>query len=153
MYHLVAPQVQEYRTSTGSSHRSASFSRLYCLSRPEYVHQGRNMILQLAFHSRSLRTICESEARAKRELEPSVADALQHRLADLRAATSIKDLVVGRPRPLDDGEKQNMVVDLCDSHRLVFCANHPKNPLAESGKLDWQSVSRVKVLRIEKNHA
>ena len=85
------------------------------------------------------------------ELGTRVAEFLKRRLADLRAATSVDDLVAGRPRALE-GTDQLMVVDLCDGHRMVFCANHPKNPMTESGELDWARVSRVKILRIEYDH-
>jgi proteic killer suppression protein len=118
-------------------------SRSLTLSRKVYT-------LELAFDSESLRTICESEAYAKRELGSKIAEILKHRLADLCAATSIKDLVAGNPRILDGTDNQQMVVDLSDSHRIVFCANHPNKPEAETGKLDWLKVSRIKILGIER---
>lgn len=108
--------------------------------------------LELAFNSKSLRTICESETHAKSELGLQGAEVLKHRLADLRAATSIKDLVVGRPSILNDADNQDIAIDLCEGHRLVFCANHPKNPVTKSGELDWLRVSRIKILRIERNY-
>jgi hypothetical protein len=57
--------------------------------------------LELAFDSKSLRTTCESERQAKLELGDVVAEVLKHRLADLLAAKSVKDLVAGQPRLLD----------------------------------------------------
>ena len=105
--------------------------------------------MELAFDSKSLRTICESEAFAKRELGTVVAEVLKHRLADLRAATFVTDIVAGRPRVLDGVGNQHMVVDLCDAHRMDFCANHPNNPVTRAGELDWAKVSRIKILRIE----
>lgn len=107
--------------------------------------------LELAFKSKELRTICESEAHAKCNLGSKVAEALKHRLADLRAATSIVDLVAGRPRIADGGHSQQMIVDLCDGYRITFCANHPNNPVTEHGKLDWTKVSRIKILGIERD--
>ncbi len=108
--------------------------------------------MELAFDTKSLRTTCESEAHARRELGAKVAEILKHRLADLRAATSAKDLVAGRPRELAGADHQHMAVDLCDSHRIVFSANHPNNPTTETGDLDWARVSRIKLLRIERGH-
>ena len=116
------------------------------------AHMEGSARLVLAFDSKSLRTICESEAHAKHELGPAVAEVLKHRLADLRAATSVEDLVVGRPRQLDGADDEHMVVDLCDGHRLVFCANQLNKPVTESGKLDWQMVSRIKILKIDSDH-
>jgi hypothetical protein len=81
-----------------------------------------------------------------------VAEILKRRLADLRAAASIEDLVAGQPRELDGSHGQHMVVDLRDGCRVIFCANHPKNPTTENGDLDWAKVSRVRILRIERDH-
>jgi hypothetical protein len=104
--------------------------------------------LELAFETKSLRDICESEERATIELGEAVGEALRHRLADLVAATSTKDVLVGRPRRVDD----YMVIDLGTTQRLVFKANHVENPKTESNDIDWNRVSRIKLLRIEGDH-
>ena len=85
------------------------------------------------------------------ELGTRVAEVLKRRLADIRAATSVEDLVAGRPRELA-GSDPHMIVDLSDGYYIVFGANHPNNPMTESGDLDWTRVSRVKILRIENDH-
>jgi hypothetical protein len=109
--------------------------------------------LELAFDSRALRTICESEAQAKDKYGTAVAEILKHRLADLCAATSIKDLLVGQPRSMEGTDGLWMVLDLCKGYRMAFCANHPKNPLTETGQIDWAKVSRVKIMQIERDDA
>jgi hypothetical protein len=111
------------------------------------LHRGTDS-LELAFDSRALRTICESESAAKRHLGTKVAETLKHRLGDVRAATSIDEVIVGDPRLLDAASEQ-MVIDLCDGYQIVFSANHPKKPVSETGDLDWAKVSRVKILRID----
>lgn len=108
--------------------------------------------MELAFESKSLRTICESEADAQSELGPTVAEALRHRLADLRVASSINDLVAGKPRLSDDANDQHCIIDLAGDYSIVLGANHPRNPLMGAGKLDWARISRVKLLRIESDH-
>jgi toxin HigB-1 len=108
--------------------------------------------LQLAFESKYLRTICEDEVQAKIEVGETVAKTLKHRLADLRAATSVKDLVAGKPRLLPAPEANNMAVDLCEGRRLVFSANHVNNPTGREDNLDWSRVTRIKILRIEEGH-
>lgn len=107
--------------------------------------------LELAFDSKELRSICESEDYAKQQLSALVVEALKHRLADLRAAISIKDLIAGKIRPLDNAD-QRIIVDLCEGYQLIFCANHPRNPLLESGNLDWSRVSRIKILGIKNDY-
>ena len=113
----------------------------------ESIDRTRANTLELAFETKSLRTICESEAQARLELGAEVAEILKHRLADMRAATCTNDLVAGQPRLSADGEQ--MVVDLCDGYRIVFKANHTRNPLTEAKDVDWPKVIRIKILRIE----
>jgi len=112
----------------------------------------RATTLQLAFESKLLRTICENESEATRELGATAAGILKHRLADLQAATSVKDLIAGRPRVLKGPDCEYMAVDLCDGYRMVFTANHPNNPVTKTNDLDWSRVTRIKILRIERDH-
>jgi hypothetical protein len=105
--------------------------------------------LELAFDNKLLRQICESEAKARSELGASVAGRLKRRLADLRAAASVDELVAGRPRELEGADGRSIVVDLDDNDRIVFSANHSTVPVLESSAVDWSKVSRVKILRIE----
>ena len=108
--------------------------------------------LELAFETKTLRDLCEKEEKARRELGPEVAEKLKHRLADLRAAESVQDLVIGRPRETQCANPGCFVIDLADGCSLAFCANHRKVPLLTSGGVDWAKVSRVKILRIENAH-
>ena len=108
--------------------------------------------LELAFESKVLRTICESESRASLELGAAVAESLKHRLADLRAARTAIDLLAGHPRTIGGREGECMVVDLRDDNRLVFAANHPTSPMTQANNLDWTKVTRIKILRIESDH-
>lgn len=105
--------------------------------------------MELAFESKDLRTICESEAYAERELGLDVAQAIKRRLADLRAATVIYDLLAGRPRISNTGN-QELLVDLCDGYGIILAANHRDNPVTETGNVDWSRINRLKVLRIER---
>ncbi len=106
------------------------------------------MTLEISFAEKSLRQLCENGALARRKLGIKVAEKLKHRLADLRAASSVKDLVVGRPREVEG----IMSVDLCDDYRIILCANHNSVPLLDTGAVDWSKVNRVKILKIEGSH-
>lgn len=108
--------------------------------------------LLLAFQSASLRRVCESERHAKDKLGEAVAETLKRRLADMVAAKSVSDLVAGRAREIAGNPTKEMAVDLCNNYRIVFTANHTKSPVTETGRLDWKHVSRIKILRIERDH-
>ena len=104
--------------------------------------------MQLAFESQWLRTLCEQDIEAEQQLGNSASRALQHRLADLQAASSVVDLVAGHPRIVEDSNIECLVIDLAESSELVLVANHTANPLTDLGRLDWSSITRVKVVRI-----
>jgi hypothetical protein len=105
--------------------------------------------LEIAFDSLQLRQICESEMAAQRELGSEAAEALKRRLADLRAATSIDDLVAGSPRGLDEGDQGRIGLSLGGAE-IVIGPNHTSNPVTGSGEIDWRRVRRVKILRIDR---
>lgn len=104
--------------------------------------------MEVAFTTKSLRQLCESEAKAKKELGEDIAEKLKHRLADLRAAIYVNDLIVGKPREID----QQFAVDLGDDFSIIFCANHNANPLLKGGKIDWSKVTRIKIFKIGDSH-
>ncbi len=105
--------------------------------------------MEVAFDSKELRTICEADTTATRELGVNVADTLRRRLADLRAASTINDLPVGSPHALEGAAGRARAVELTEGYRIVIAANHRSNPRTENGELDWSRVGRIKVLRIE----
>src|SRR5437763_9848242 len=78
-------------------------------------------ILQLAFETKHMRTLCESSADAISELGQEVAYALIDRLADVDSAMSIKDVLMGQPQTFDNGE---LILDLATDYRLLCRANH-----------------------------
>ena len=146
----------------GSNRKDASFrhNQDWRLDAPDHPHNRSafeahsNIVtaLELAFAKKSLRQLCESETKAKRDLGVRMAEKLRRRLADLRAATCVKDLVAGRPRELDGADHRHIAIDLCEDYRIIFCANHTANPVVKSGDVDWSRVSRVKILRIERDY-
>jgi proteic killer suppression protein len=101
--------------------------------------------LDISFKTKSLRSLCEVERVAQSKLGKRVAERLKSRLADLDAASCVKELVAGRPREIPKGR---VAVELCDGFLLVFCANHDDVPLGEGGVVDWLRVNRVKVLSV-----
>jgi proteic killer suppression protein len=103
--------------------------------------------LELAFATKKLRTICENERVAERQLGVSLAKKLRARVTDLRAAETVDELAAGNPREL---KGSCFGVELGVGWKLVFAANHITLP-QKGSRVDWSRVSRVKVLRIERS--
>lgn len=104
--------------------------------------------MELAFESKELRAVCEQGAAAKEELGEEMANDLRRRLADLRAATAVGDLLAGNPKVVESDGMSYLVVELCQDYEIVLKANHPENPVTDTGQLDWAKVSRIKVTYI-----
>lgn len=104
--------------------------------------------LELAFSQKSLRNLCESQLKAERVLGISVAATLRARLADLRAAERVTDLVAGPPAILDDKPPGRVAIPLGGDTFIFFSANHVSVDLNPSKKVNWSRVSRIKILEL-----
>jgi len=107
--------------------------------------------MDIAFHSKALRDICESAESLRKHFGAPAAESIMRRLADLRAASSINDVAVGNPREAPKIRPQTMVLDAAAGYRILFRANHLKPPLGPDGSINWSAVSRIKLMSIEKN--
>lgn len=108
--------------------------------------------VNLAFETLAVRTHCECQSKAERAFGIRVASSLRERLADIRAADAVTDLIAGKPREIEGGRQRRYAVDLASGYRLVFCANHNRIPANEANRVDWSRVTRVKILKIEVGH-
>lgn len=108
------------------------------------------MPIQLAFQDEKIRAICESPVSAKRRLGKAAGLTLLARLADLRAASSPQDLIDLGLAKLSLDEIR-VVIQLDAEYFVHAAANHLVIP-RKSGKVDWRSVSRIKILCIERSN-
>jgi hypothetical protein len=92
--------------------------------------------------------LCESEDKAKEMLSVPVALTLKSRLADMRAAMFVSELLAGSPGEIKYNGIPAYKLDLTTQERLVFCCAHENIPLLTDGNTDWHQVSRVKLINI-----
>ncbi|MDX2307991.1 MAG: hypothetical protein NW216_07130 [Hyphomicrobium sp.] len=104
--------------------------------------------MDIAFHSKALRDVCESEDMLKTKYGEIVGEAIVRRLADLRAAATIRDLVIGAPREVLSGNHPTLCIDLAGEAVLLLRANHLKPPRNASGAISWVEVTRLKIMSI-----
>jgi hypothetical protein len=104
--------------------------------------------MELSFRTRKLRAVCEDECKAASTLGEAVAKQLRHRLADLRAATTVADLVTGQTR---FGGRQNsqMRLHIADGVQLLCHPNTARLPKDDGGMVDWGRVYRLAIVAIE----
>lgn len=102
----------------------------------------------IAFQTEKLRRICEDDTVATAQLGALVAGALRERLADVRAASTIDELLVGSPR-LSGAKGELLTLDLGTGARSVWTANHVPARINEDGLVDWTCTTRVQLTKIE----
>lgn len=108
--------------------------------------------MEISFAKKSLRSTCESKAKAEATFGIEAAVMLQRRLADLIAATSVKDLIAGNPSGANKKNDTEIAIDLGGRFSIVLTPNHMVMPLLKSGATDWKKVHRIKILKIEEFH-
>ena len=105
--------------------------------------------LDLAFSTRELRDICERQACALNKLGSKISKVLHDRLADFIAAKSPADIIVGSPRKVRNSNGEYLTVDLINGYQIRIVPNHRKNPIDQSGAINWSHVSRIKIVGIK----
>lgn len=106
-------------------------------------------VLVIAFESVELRKLCESAEQARQAFGILVSQELLGRLADIRAATNIFDVVVGNLREAANPAFAGcMQLDLADGYYLYFVDNQPSVARLGEGCADWKAVTRVRILGI-----
>jgi hypothetical protein len=102
--------------------------------------------VELAFATRNLRSICEDSIKARNTLGDDVAEHLRSRIADLRAAESVDELVAGRPTTTK-GADPRLTIRLGGGVVLSCRPNHASPPRLDD-ELDWPRVRRLQVVAI-----
>ena len=89
--------------------------------------------------------MCEDEVVAADTLGRPVAERLRARLADIRAAESVADLVVGADL-LDD--PPTLTLGLPSGYKVVCRPNDQAIPTHHDGTVAWDRVRRLQVVEI-----
>lgn len=92
--------------------------------------------------------MCVNREYAVRVFGNGLAEKLTRRMADIRAAETPIELLVGNPHPVAAPASGLFSVDLDSTIKLVFSANHANPPMLGEGKVDWAKVSRIKITHI-----
>ena len=116
------------------------------------VNDIRLFRLEINIPDDDIRALCEQQRFAVRKLGSPCARKLRNRLADLLAATHVRELVAGRPHPLTGDRQGQFAVDLHGGVRLVFEADHNPVPSLADGGTDWEQVTQITIIYIGDYH-
>jgi plasmid maintenance system killer protein len=84
-----------------------------------------------------------------------MAKKVNQRMKDLSGAETLADLrklPAARCHELTGNKDGSLAVDVSGNYRLVFEPDHIPIPEKEDGGLDWQQVTRIKILSVEDYH-
>jgi len=105
--------------------------------------------MKINFHDKKLFHLCESQNVATKKLGFTSAKKLRARIAQLRAATTVRDLILGRPHALTGDRRGEFSLELGGGNRLTFV---PDQDLLENESIDWSQVSKIKIVYIGDYH-
>lgn len=108
--------------------------------------------MDITFRDSKLQKLCEQQSVAQKKLGQACARKLRSRLADLVAATSVQDLVAGKPHPLKGDRDGQFALSLQGGVRLVFESANDPVPHKKDGSIDWAKVSVVCIVFIGDYH-
>src|SRR2546423_1516102 len=100
--------------------------------------------MELAFRTKSLRSLCGDESIAAQQLGRNLATELRARVADLRAATSFDDIVAGQPAFLNDHDPR-AIIALGEGVTIVIRPNHPETTRNVQPRFEWKQVYRIRI--------
>jgi hypothetical protein len=103
------------------------------------------MPLELRFASPELRAACERRTAAESLLGGAAARKLLSRLSDIRAASDIRDVGLGRPSYSQRGK---VTFVLSGAHRLVVASAVTPIPRHSNKQIDWAQVNIFEVVEI-----
>ena len=104
--------------------------------------------MEIAFNTKSLRSLCEIEAEMSKKLGSAVAEALRGCLADLRAAVTIADVTSGYAAEMVS--KIEVKISPYEGVHIRLRANDRQVPTKRGNGVDWTKVTRVKIMEISK---
>jgi toxin HigB-1 len=108
--------------------------------------------MQINFIDQKLGKLCESKREAEKKLGADSARKLHRRLSDLEAAAHVRELIAGRPHPLERDRLGQFAIDLAGGKRLVFKPNHEPIPVDNYGNTNWSEVTAITIVFIGDYH-
>ena len=114
--------------------------------------------MDIAFRSTKLEKQFNEGKRLEKVHGSRRAKAIHLRMAELRAALSLKDFWPPKSGPsrcheLTQGERKGQLsVDLDHPYRLIFVPNHKPVPVKPDGGLDWEQITAITIIGIENTH-
>ncbi|MEV0269624.1 type II toxin-antitoxin system RelE/ParE family toxin [Hamadaea sp. NPDC050747] len=111
-------------------------------------------VIDVSWASGKLARSCSSDSLGKREFGEAQWQVIKRRLAVLRAAPTVADLVAvpGRFHVLTGDRAGCFALDLRGPYRLIFSADHQPIPTLSDGGIDLSQVNKVMIEEVVNYH-
>jgi toxin HigB-1 len=108
--------------------------------------------MNIVFLTKELEKLCTEKRIAKKKLGGDGFKKLKARLADIRAARMVSELVAGRPHPLKGDREGQFSLSFNGGVRLVFKPADEPAPQKEDGATNWNRVSTIRIIYLGDYH-
>ncbi|MGO8896800.1 MAG: hypothetical protein ACLQU5_00405 [Isosphaeraceae bacterium] len=108
------------------------------------------LLVKLAFQTKDLRTLCESQVRAERAFGIEVARRLRGLLADLMTAATLQELPVEELWENEGCGPGDYQAPLADGYVMLLSVKQSGVGRSDTGRIDRAKVRRLMILDIEK---
>lgn len=84
-----------------------------------------------------------------------LAKKINQRLGELKAAESMaimRHIPAARCHELVGSKKGELAVNISPNHRMIFEPDHSPLPRKKDGGLNWESITKIQINRIEDYH-
>ena len=109
----------------------------------------------ITYKSKKLeKQLCDEKA-LKRRWGAEQAKSIARRLTEIAAAENLeilRKLPQVRAHELSGNRAEQISLDVKQPYRLLIIPDHEETPRKEDGGLDWQKITKVRVLGVEDIH-
>jgi hypothetical protein len=106
------------------------------------------VVMEVAFNTRNLRTLCEDLGVARDLLGMPAADQLKARLADLRASDNVQEFLDLGLNGVELSASGALTVELSQGHRMLVMSNQRTGRGRPEPVEELRDLRRVQVIQI-----
>ncbi|MEO5376803.1 MAG: hypothetical protein H7832_03310 [Magnetococcus sp. DMHC-6] len=108
--------------------------------------------MKIQYKNQKIEKLCNQQAVAQQTFGKPVAIKLQTRIAEIKAASRVTELIAGDPHPLKGNRLGQFSLSFSESERVVFKPNQDPIPRHEDSSIDWSQVINIIIVFIGDYH-
>ena len=111
--------------------------------------------MDITFINKKLEKFLNTQKELLRTFGPDNGKRIARRLQKIADASNLAELAKlpqTRVHELSGARDEQVSVDVKHPYRLLLVSDHEQTPSKEDGGLDWERISKVKVLEVADTH-